>query len=475
MTTISRETDNLQARPREGTTARLARHVASAPRDWPEAARDSAARAFLDTLACMVAGAEEESTRLAYTTVCQWGEGSATVVGGRPSLAPPWAALVNGVAAHALDYDDVLAPALSHISAVLVPTILALGEAEEADGAAALDAYIVGFEVNALLAEAMNFGHYAQGWHTTITMGAPAAAAASARLLGLDAERARAALAMATSLCAGSRSQMGTMTKHLHAGFAAKAGILAAGFAASGMSAAEEAYEGPWGFETQFGGPGARPLASVLDRLDGPPALLRHGLWVKPYPCCASAHRPIDAARALKDEEGIDPARIARVEVTLSEIAKGNLFYPEPRLPHEARFSLNHCVAVALAKGRVEPADFMAETIADPGIAGLRCRVTSEIDPDQPGSAAPGRENGCARVTVTLDDGRKLAREVAAPRGHPDRPLDDAELEAKARACARGQLADDAAGRLIATCLGLEAELNLHGLARLLKGEATTI
>ena len=456
------------------STTRLARYVAQTPRTWPAALRERAARAFVDTVGCMVAGAGEASTRLAYQTVAPWGEGPASVVGRGRGLAAPWAALVNGVAAHALDYDDVLEPALSHVSAVLVPAILADGEAHGADGGAALDAYIVGFEVMTLLALAMNQGHYALGWHTTVTMGAPAAAAACARLRRLDEAQSRAALAMATSLAAGSRAHMGTMTKHLHAGFAAKAGIMAAGFAAAGMTAAEEAYEGPWGFETLFGAPDARPLATVLHTLDSPPALERHGIWVKPYPCCASAHRPIDAARALRDG-GIAVDEIAAVRVTLPSIAHNNLMYPEPTNDAEARFSLQHCVAVALRHGQAGLDAFTEDAITDPDTKALRAKITATPDAGQPAAGTAGATTDRAAVEIRLEDGRTVRESVSIPRGHPDRPLTDDELRAKFHTCAEPALGAGATRDLLDACFGFGELAVLTALGRPLRdGAATT-
>lgn len=456
------------------TTARLARYVVQTPGTWPAPLRDRAARAFVDTVGCMAAGSNEASTRLAHRTVAAWGDGPASVVGHVLGLAAPWAALVNGVAAHALDFDDVLEPALSHVSAVLVPAILADGEALGADGAATLDAYIVGFEVMTLLALAMNQGHYALGWHTTVTMGAPAAAAACARLRRLDEDGTRAALAMATSLAAGSRAHMGTMTKHLHAGFAAKAGIMAAAFAASGITAAEEAYEGPWGFETLFGAPNARPLASVLHTLDGPPALERHGIWVKPYPCCASAHRPIDAARALRDEAGVQSQEVETIRVTLPSIAHKNLMYPEPTNDAEARFSLQHCVAHTLRHGQAGLDAFTMAAITDPETRALRAKITAVPDPDQPAAGTAGATSDRATVEIRLEDGRTLAECVSIPRGHPERPLTDDELRAKFHTCAAANLEAQATSDLLDACFGLDQLANLAAIGRPLRDCATT-
>ena len=180
-----------------GATLRLGHWVAEAPQAWSEEAQRRASGAFVDTVACMLAGAGDAAPRAAYDAVSRWGAGGAVVAGTPNRLAAPWAALVNGTAAHALDYDDVLEISNAHVSAVLVPALLALGQERGADGAACVDAFIVGVEVMARLGEALNMTHYFKGWHTTSTLGAPAAAAACARLLRLDTAKTTAALSLA--------------------------------------------------------------------------------------------------------------------------------------------------------------------------------------------------------------------------------------------------------------------------------------
>jgi 2-methylcitrate dehydratase PrpD len=154
------------------------------------------------------------------------GGDACTVVGCAARASATNAALANGTAAHALDYDDVLDPSMSHPSAALVPALVALAEATGAGAPAVIDAYLVGFEVTARLGKAMNLEHYRRGWHTTLSLGSPGVAAACGRLLGLDARRMAMALSLSTSMAGGSKRQFGSMAKPLHAGLAAKNGIL---------------------------------------------------------------------------------------------------------------------------------------------------------------------------------------------------------------------------------------------------------
>ena len=419
-----------------GATLRLGAWVAEAPRAWSGEAARRAGSAFVDTAACMLAGAGDDAPRAAHAGVARWGAGGATVAGTPHRLAAPWAALVNGTAAHALDYDDVLEISNAHVSAVLVPALLALGEEREADGAACVDAFIVGVEVMARLGEALNMTHYFKGWHTTSTLGAPAAAAACARLLRLDAGKASHALSLATSLASGAKRQFGTMAKPLHAGLAAKNGIVAAVLAESGVSAAQDAYEGERGFVDLFAGVPRGRLEAALGSFDGPPAIERHGLWQKFYPCCASAHRPLDALLALRADGGVEPQAVAEIDALLPEIAVQNLPYAAPADAMQARFSLPYLLASALTDGRLALDAFGGAALARPDVRAMLPRVGMRPDPAQPGDANVDAVPQRATVTVRLTGGAERARTVHEPRGHPRLPLGRDALHAKFVDCA---------------------------------------
>jgi 2-methylcitrate dehydratase PrpD len=353
------------------------------------------------------------------------------VIGGEP-LAAPWAALVNGTAAHALDYDDVLDPAMSHPSAALVPAILALAETEGSSGADALDAFLVGYEVLARLGEAMNLVHYQRGWHTTLSLGSMGVAAACGRLLRLDADGIAMAISLATSMAGGSKRQFGTMAKPLHAGLAAKNGLMAAQLAASGVTGVAEPLEGRWGYIDLMAGPAAPGLAGALAHLGDPPAMEQYGVWAKAYPCCASTHRPADALRAMN----LRTQDVVSIDALVSEAAAANLRYRIPTDPNEARFSLPYCLAAVLTDGTLSVASFTAEAIARPALRPLMERVTMRVDPELTADRPVTESFERGTLDVLLTDGTRRQGAVLAPRGHPKAPLSDAELEAKFRDCA---------------------------------------
>ena len=460
-----------EAESAAGATLRLGRWVADAPSDWSTVALERAAAAFVDTAACMLAGADDAAPRAAHAGVARWsGGGSGAAVAGTPHRLPaPWAALVNGTAAHALDYDDVLEIGNAHASAALVPALLALGEERGADGAACADAFIAGVEVLARLGEALNMTHYFLGWHTTSTLGAPAAAAACARLLDLDAARATAALSLATSLASGAKRQFGTMAKPLHAGLAAKNGILAATLAEAGLSAAPDAFEGERGFVDLFAGVPRERLEAAVADFDGPPAIERHGLWQKFYPCCASAHRPLDALLAMHAEGGLAPDAVAEIDALLPEIAVQNLPYDGPADAMQARFSLPYLLASALVDGRLALDAFSGRALARPAVRALLPRVRMRPDPAQPGALNVDEAPQRATVTLRLGTGATRARTVHEPRGHPRRPLGRDALHAKFVDCAARALPRAAHDAAFAALDGLAAAPDLGAIAQHLR------
>lgn len=415
-------------------TVRLGAYVAGASAQWSAEAMAGTRRAFVDTMACMLAGSGDPSVAAVNASFAAWtAEGTASVAGGG-RLPPPWAALVNGTAAHALDYDDVLEVAQAHVSAVLVPALLALGEDRDATGAALLDAFIVGFEVMARLGRAVNNDHYLRGWHTTLSLGAPAAAAACARLLRLDARRAAAAIAASVSFSGGPKCQFGTMMKPIHAGMAAQAGILAAAWAEAGVTAADEAFAGLWRFADLFHAPQPAPFDDALRGLGGEPAIETNGIWTKPYPCCASTHRAYDALRAVLDVYPVDADQVSDLEALVSEVARRNLMYERPRDAMQGRFSMNHVLALGLVDRKLSISSFTPEAIAREDIRSVWPRIRVTLHPDL-AMGNPHIEDR-ASVKLTVTDGRVLEATVTAPYGHPTRPIGDDDLAAKFIDCA---------------------------------------
>ena len=422
------------------STTALADFVAKSRwEDCPAPAVAAARGAILDCLGVMLAGSLERSARiLQAVALAEGGTPLCTVVGAGRRTGAVWAALCNGTAAHALDFDDTNFTLLGHPSAPVLAAGLAAGELALADGQALVHAFLLGFEVETTLAAVINPEHYDHGWHATCTLGTLGAAAAAARLLGLDTAQIRTALAVAASQSSGLKENFGTMTKPFHAGHAARSGVLAALLAREGWTASEQALEGPQGFFNVLGA-GSRRL-EALDTLGAPWKILSSGVAVKPYPSCACTHSIIDGALELRRAHGIRPEDVAEVTVGVNALVPRILIHSDPRTGLEAKFSAQFSVAAALCEDRVGIATFRDDKTQDPAIRALMPRVRMRVDPDIPGDL---ERHMWTRVTVRLGDGRSWSVGPREVPGHPNKPLTPEALRGKFEECARLALPAD--------------------------------
>jgi len=424
-------------------TEKFAAWAAETPDIRSPGALALARRAVTDVAACMLAGSADQAPRNMYSTVRNWGSGLSIVVGQPESLAPPWAALVNGAAAHAFDYDDNYYPAKSHATAVLVPALLALADETGASGHALLDAYVVGLEIMGRVGEGVNLTHYQRGWHATSTVGAIGVAAGCARLLGLDTDAMQAAISLATSMAGGSKRQFGTAAKPFHAGLSAKNGLIAASMAAGGLRGQPEALDGQWSFRDLFAGPDSPGYDKALKSLGSPLAIEQYGLAVKIYPCCGSVHKSMDGLLDLRAEHGFTAEEVDSVDVVVSEVNRQNLMYPEPTNEMEMRFSMQYCLSVGLLRGALKVSDFQPGMEMPDVVRPLLSRVHMSAHAENTVSTAPDEQKPTV-VTVRLKDGRAFETRVQHPRGSLDVPITEDDLAAKFRDCAAQVLEPDA-------------------------------
>ncbi len=412
------------------TSRRLAAYAAGvADSDLPALARRRAVDAITDCVGCMLAGASEPIAD-AVAGAIAGGSGDALLAGRSQRASPGDAALFNGALAHALDYDDTNHPAYAHPSAVLVPAMLALAPLARFTGRELVTAYVLGFEVFGKLGRALNTAHYTRGWHATATFGTIAAAVAAGRLLRLDEARMSAALGIAASTAGGLRANFGTMVKPLHAGCAARNGVLAALLARAGLDASEAAFDHDYGFLRLFAGDvpaDPAPLASWGEPLE---ILTPYGLALKPYPSCGATHTAIEAAAAIHRELAGTPVESVRAGV--SGLAFAPLIHVMPDRPLAGKFSLHFCVAAALLEGDVTLATFTQRRIDDPRIRELIRRTTMVADP----RVGDGAEFPSI-VEVRAADGRRLERFVPLAQGKPERWFPPERIRAKFDDCTR--------------------------------------
>lgn len=404
------------------------------PENVTQAAMGWAVAAVLDTVGVTLAGSGEPCAQLLLRTPgIAEGPGPALILGGARRTAMLDAALINGTASHALDYDDVCGATGGHPSVTLVAPLLALAEARRASGRDLLVSYLVGVEIQLRLARAVNFHHYNKGWHPTGTLGVFGAAAASAHLLRLDRARMATALGMAASMASGLKANFGTMTKPLHVGRCARDGLLAALLAERGYTANSAALEHRHGFFEVFNGAGTYdPARMELDR--GGSIDLEPSLGLKQFPCCGSTHAAVAMMLRLVREEGLTPEHAAQVEILVHRDRLAHTDNPDPRDDLAAKFSIQYAVARALTDGAVRLAHFEHGAHAQARVRQAMARVSARPHPDIPDD--PQLTFG-AEVVVTTTDGRRLARRVPQMVGRgPDNPMNAAELREKFLDCA---------------------------------------
>lgn len=411
----------------------------------PEDALEAARHCLLDFLAVALPGVREPLVGILVETIVR-PEGSAEArLVGRPERATRLtAALVNGAAGHALDFDDTHMRMTGHPTVPVLPALLALADTEAVTGRALLTALVAGIELECRLGDLLGARHYEVGFHSTATLGTFGAAAASAHLLGLDAGQWLHAMGLAGSQAAGLKSAFGTMTKPLHAGRAASAGLLAALLARGGFTAATDVLEAKQGFlETHAGD---RPELSRLDRLRDR-FLVRETLF-KYHAACYLTHAAIEAARGLRQRHDIDPAAIDDVELTVAPALLRVCNIAEPRTGLEGKFSLRATTAMALlGVDTADLATYSDRRMADPALVRLRDRVHLAADAN--------REATRARVTV-LAGTRRF--EAEADTGIPATDLSEqrSRLRRKFDALAEPCLGAERAAKLAAAALGVD-------------------
>jgi 2-methylcitrate dehydratase PrpD len=433
----------------------------------PADARDRAAIAFKDTIGVMLAGAGEPAARIAQSMAVEEGIGECRILGTSSRTSPGLAALANGVAAHSLDYDDMCFVSLAHPSCALVPAVLAVGEMKHASPTALLDAYVVGFELECRLGNVMNPRHYHQrGWHCTSSIGTLGAAAAAARVLGLDVHATQHALGIAASSACGLKENIGSMVKPLHAGMAARNGVMAARLAQRGFTASPHAIDGPQGYLAAMDSEHASLDPAVAD-LGIRWEILDTGVTVKLYPSCAATHPPLDALIEMQSRERLTPEQIQAIDVEVDSMTPRLLIHPDPATGLEAKFSMPFCAAAAIVYGRLGIDTFDVEHIQSPAVQSVMRRVTLRAN-EAFDKAAPLSQ---ARVTVRLRDGRVLSQSVDGARGYPGR-LTDEELATKFAGCASRSLSEQAARSAWAALTDLDKMSDVRELTALLGTES---
>ena len=458
-----------------GVTEDVARFVIDTA-EVPDDVRMRATQHLVDGVAVMLAGATEASGALVRAHLREVGGRPQAQVLGTALRAPlQLAAWANGVAGHALDYDDTqLATDPRSVYGLLmhptVPTLaaaLAAAEDLRAPGDALLDAYTIGVEVACRIADAIDPRHYRDGFHSTATMGVFGAAAAAARLYRCDLDQTLRAFGLAASMGAGLRENFGTMTKPFHAGRATESGLLAVLLARRGWTAATNILEARRGFFQAAAG-GFDP-AKIRGKLGRPYFFVAPGISIKPYPSGSLSHPAQDVLLDLVRTHDVRPEQVARIDVGVNSHVPNALIHTRPRTALEGKFSLQFQMAIGVLERAAGIRQFTDEKVRDPRTRALMERVVVHVDPE---IDVQGYNEMRMTVRITLTDGRVLAGRADAARGHPRKPMSRADLEAKFLECAELVMPRAQAETLLARLWEIRAVPDVAALAPLLAGTA---
>lgn len=431
-----------------GSTAAVADFLLSTKLDAiPSAAVHEAKRSLLNIVGCTVGGARHPAVETLWRASAPFaGAAQATLIGRQARTDAVTAALINTFASSINTFDDTHAEAIIHPSGPVMAAALAAAELRPVTGAELLAAFTLGVEISCRLSKAVSVApaKVVFAWSQTGICSGVGAAAAAARIMGLDAQKARTALGIAATQASGIRAGHGSMCTAMMPAHAGQMGLRAAIFADAGFTSTERFFEARYGFGECFSaGPhGPHFSAELGTRWE----VL--GNTYKPFPCGIVVNPLIDAALQMRRRDGLTADRIASVTIKAAPQALALCDRPNPKDELEAQVSLYHWVAAAFVKGRASVPEGTDEAVRDPAMAAFRARVTASIDPQMP-------IDGCD-MTVTLTDGRMVSHRVRDCIGSRGRPMTDAELEDKLRTLAEGAMPEERVGRLIAACWGCD-------------------
>jgi 2-methylcitrate dehydratase PrpD len=421
----------------------------------PPVVIDRARVAIIDTVGVMLAGSHQDVSHILCDMVrLEGATPSASIVGQSLRTSPQLAALANGVAAHAMDYDFSFVA--GQAASAVLPAVLPLAETTGATPAELMAAFIIGCEVAARVARSNFLASSVGGWHTVGTVGVIGAAAASARLMKVSGAQIPEVIGISASLASGLSVNFGTMSKPLHSGQAARNGVMAALLGGQGFTAQPHALEGHSGYFEDFGRGlevTYEPFKDLGRRYD----LEVMGYDLKAYPCGGLAHTAIEAALALRERLAPRLADITSIHCSVTRNAGQRAGIPYPQSIENAKFSLSYMVAYSLVHGAPMIGAFTEEAIRDDKVRAVAKTVSASVDP----ALGPGTRESPAILKVTLSDGQTFEQRVDYQTGSIQNPMTQAQVEAKFLDCAAQSIKADVAKQILAVLNGLPARPSL--------------
>ena len=407
----------------------------------PEKVRHEAARSFLNWVGCAVGASRHETVERALAALSEFsGPREATVLGRGDKLDIMLAALMNGTTSHTFDFDDTHLKTVIHPSGPVASAILALSERKPVKGADFLHAFILGVETECRIGNAVYPSHYDVGWHITATAGVFGAAAAAGRLLGLSEQQMVWALGIAATQSSGLREMFGTMVKPMHPGNAARNGLLAALLASKNFTSAEHGIEGRRGFANVLAT--ERNYGEITEKLGETWEIALN--TYKPFACGIVEHPAIDGCIQLRNEHKLKAEDIESIALMVHPLVLELTGKKTPQTGLESKFSVYHSSAVAIVHGAAGEEQYSDAVVRDPGVIALRDRVTATVD--------RAMHEDQVQVSIKLKSGKTLEKYIEHAVGSLDRPMSDADLEAKFRGLAEGILSRSETDKLIQLC-----------------------
>ncbi len=432
-------------------------------KDLPRDVIEKAKYHVLDTVGCILAGANTPPLDKIFAVVKKYGgSGSSTLIGRDFKSNCLNAVLFNGAAAHSYEFDDLHRSSVVHPGAVVIPAALTLAEALNADGKTVLLAIVTGYEVMTRVGMALGKSHY-YFWHTTATAGVFGSAAACSKILGLSSESVLDALGNAGTQASGlwEFKSNGAMSKLLHTGRAAQSGMLSALLAEEGFTGAKSILEGEKGLLRATSKD--YDFNKLTESLGETFKLFETS--VKLYPSCGHTHPAIQAALKLLNREKFAFADIREVVIKTYSAALDVAGIENPLNPYQAKFSLAYCVATALREGKVELRHFTQEMLRDPVIKRFMSKIDVLIDPELD-KAYPNK--WLASVSITLNDGRKFEETAGYPEGNPGDPIWKQQVINKFVSLTSSFLEKSAIKEIVEKTLSLDKLENVNELMLLL-------
>ena len=422
---------------------------------------NAAKTAIIDCLGVTLAGSTEESAIMCAEIVRQEeASPQATVFGHGFKSSAAQAAFANGTAAHALDFDH--STYLGQPTSALIPALISLGESLGVSGPELVQAYVAGFEVTTKIAKSITEEVRGE-WHSAGTLGTLGAALSSAKLLGLDVDKTRMALGIATSMASGIAGNYGTMTKPLGTGLAARNGIVAAKLAQRGYTASPRSLEGEAGFFKAFfsSAPDSGPLGELGHSYE-----LVTGIKIKNYPCGGLTHPAIDAVLELRSAHAISPETIDSIHVEVPKHTFKRIVFKIPESGLQGKFCMGYILARAIIDGKVALDAFTDSAVRDPHILQIASRVDMTLDN---GLRDDAGYRPC-KVSIRLKDGQNLSRTVEHAKGSREVPLSQQELRNKFTDCARRRIDPQSIEAAWSELERLESLKDIRPLCQIVKG-----